>query len=147
MKRFTADVKEDPETGDTILEFPADLLAETGWKEGDILNWKENKDGSFTLTKKENTEYVLVETVSTFRNRYVVEVPAGKSKWALDTVTCNDGQQFSSTFIDESIFSDRVISMNEAIELCDIDNDYAKSWTQEHKIETFFTSWKNNGKS
>ena len=39
---------------DGILTFPPELLEATGWKEGDVLNWITNDDGSFTLVKKEN---------------------------------------------------------------------------------------------
>lgn len=52
--KWTLDVKEDPETGDQILELPNDLLAAAGWREGDVLNWHDNQDGSWTLTKKED---------------------------------------------------------------------------------------------
>jgi bifunctional DNA-binding transcriptional regulator/antitoxin component of YhaV-PrlF toxin-antitoxin module len=55
--RWTLDVQVDPETGDQILEFPDDLMESAGWKEGDVLEWIDNKDGSWTLRKKdENTE-------------------------------------------------------------------------------------------
>tara|TARA_Y100000004_G_scaffold108802_1_gene122025 strand:- start:40 stop:189 length:150 start_codon:yes stop_codon:yes gene_type:complete len=37
-----------------ILTFPDDILESTGWKEGDVLQWIPNDDGSFTLVKKEN---------------------------------------------------------------------------------------------
>jgi hypothetical protein len=49
---WTIEVQEDPETGDAILEFPPDLLANVGWKEGDTLEWKDNGDGSWSLSKK-----------------------------------------------------------------------------------------------
>jgi hypothetical protein len=49
--RWTLDIKEDPETGDAILEFPEDFLEQTGWKEGDVLNWKDLGNGSWSLTK------------------------------------------------------------------------------------------------
>jgi hypothetical protein len=49
---WTLDIKEDPDTGDAILEFPEDLIKQTGWKEGDVLDWSDNGDGSWTLTKK-----------------------------------------------------------------------------------------------
>jgi len=39
---------------DGILTFPDDLLEKTGWKEGDVLEWNPNDDGSFTLVKKEH---------------------------------------------------------------------------------------------
>ena len=76
-KSWTLEVKEDTKTGDAILEFPDDLMQEAGWKEGDTLEWIDNKDGSWTMKKKELTQWVLVECVSTFRERYMVEVPVG----------------------------------------------------------------------
>jgi bifunctional ADP-heptose synthase (sugar kinase/adenylyltransferase) len=97
----------------------------------------------------EKTQLVLVETVSMFRMRYVVEVPVGtddsgndKSLWALDTVTMNEAQEFSQEHLSETIVSHRVVSKKEALALCDIDNDYTKSWSKDKKIETFFTPWK-----
>lgn len=51
-KTWTLTVEEDPETGDSILQFPPDLLASAGWEEGDILEWADNGDGSWSLTKK-----------------------------------------------------------------------------------------------
>jgi hypothetical protein len=54
---WTVEVQEDPETGDKILEFPDDLMETAGWKEGDVLEWIDNKNGSWTLRKKdENTK-------------------------------------------------------------------------------------------
>lgn len=49
---WTLTVKEDPETGDAILQFPPELLEHMGWREGDTLEWLDNKDGSWSLTKK-----------------------------------------------------------------------------------------------
>ena len=49
---WTLTVEEDPETGESILQFPPDLLENTGWKEGDVLEWNDNGDGSWSLTKK-----------------------------------------------------------------------------------------------
>lgn len=51
-KSWTLDVDEDPGTGDAILNLPPDLLEAVGWVEGDVLNWEDNKNGSWTLTKK-----------------------------------------------------------------------------------------------
>jgi hypothetical protein len=52
-KQWTLTPEEDPVTGDLILTFPEDFIAETGWQTGDTINWQDNKDGSFTLTKKD----------------------------------------------------------------------------------------------
>jgi hypothetical protein len=146
-KSWTLEVQEDPATGDAILEFPPDFLKETGWKEGDELIWNDLGDGSYSLTKKE-TQLVLVEAVSTFRMRYLVEVPIGidnygkdKKDWALDTVTMNEAKEFSQEHIGENIVSHRVITKEEALTMCDQDNDYCKSWDEETKIKNFFTLW------
>lgn len=54
---WTIEVQEDPETGDKILEFPDDLMSSAGWKEGDVLEWIDNGNGSWLLRKKDdNTE-------------------------------------------------------------------------------------------
>ena len=44
-------VEEDPETGELVLPLPADLLVMQGWIEGDVLEWIDNKDGTWSLTK------------------------------------------------------------------------------------------------
>lgn len=148
MKSYTVTLEEDPESGDLILPFPEDMLKEVGWKEGDTLDWKDNKDGTFSITKKEVTEkqWVLVECVSQFRQRYMVEVPVGtdqfgkdKSEWALDTVTMNEAKEFSQEHLGETIVSHRVISLADALVLCDKDNAYVADWTEEQKLDTFFT--------
>ena len=63
-------------------------------------------------------ELVLVETVSTFRIRYVVEVPKGEKDWALDTVVMKDAKEFSQSYLDEIIVSHRVVSKEEALSMC-----------------------------
>jgi hypothetical protein len=143
---FTVIVEEDPETGDLILPFPEGLCEQLGWDTEDTLTWEDNGDGSYTISKKVETEWVLVEAVSMFRQRYMVEVPVGKSEWALDTVTMNEATEFSQKHLDETIVSHRVVSKEEALTICDIDNDYTTSWTDEHKTKTFFTEWSDQKK-
>ena len=38
---------------DGVLTFPEDFLKEVGWKEGDVLQWIDNNDGSFSLWKSD----------------------------------------------------------------------------------------------
>jgi hypothetical protein len=38
---------------DLILPLPANILAETGWLEGDTIRWADNNDGSWTMSKVE----------------------------------------------------------------------------------------------
>lgn len=40
------------ENGNLLLPLSEELLKSVGWKLGDIIVWNENKDGTFTLTKK-----------------------------------------------------------------------------------------------
>jgi hypothetical protein len=143
---WTVELQEDPDTGDFILEFPPDMLEQTGWVEGDSLIWKNNGDGSFMLTKKE-TQWVLVESIDTFRKRYMVEVPVGnddygndKTLWALDTVTMEKAKEFSQEYIGEQIISHRVVTYDEALVLSDKDNDYTVAWDNDTKVKTFFTT-------
>ncbi len=37
---------------DLILPIPDEVLVELNWKEGDILVWKANPDGTYTLSKQ-----------------------------------------------------------------------------------------------
>ena len=36
---------------DGVLTFPDEFIEKLGWKEGDVLQWIDNKDGSFSLVK------------------------------------------------------------------------------------------------
>ena len=77
----------------------------------------------------------LVETVSMFRMRYVVE--AEEAEHANDEVVCNnaDLEEFSQKHIDESIITTREITPDEYIKIFDEDNDYLKEWTDVQKMQ------------
>jgi hypothetical protein len=46
-------LEEDPETKELLLPIPPEILEMKMWKEGDTLEWEDNKDGSWTLSKAE----------------------------------------------------------------------------------------------
>lgn len=92
----------------------------------------------FDTTTK--TELVLVECIQQYRVRYVVEVPVGKSDWALDTVTCDEAKEFSQYSLGETIVSHRVVSKEEMFKICDEDNEYCHTWTDEQKFDVFVTT-------
>jgi hypothetical protein len=133
--------------GDLILPLEDEIFADLGWEVGDTIVWKDLGDGSWSITKKEpeivETELVMVECISTFRERYLVEVPKGKKEWALDTVTMQEATEFSQKHLGETIVSHRVVSEEEAIAICDVDNDYTLYWPVDKKKECFFTPWNN----
>jgi hypothetical protein len=138
--KYTLPVHYNKDKDEYFIELDEEIIKQVGWAPGDILDWKDNKDGSFTLQKKD-TEWVLVEAISTFRQRYMVEVPVGKTEWALDTVSMEEAKEFSQEWLGETIVSHRVISKEDALELYVKDNSYAKEWNEENKIKNGFTSW------
>lgn len=138
--RYLVTIQEDEE-GNAILPIPEPVLIDMGWKEGTVLEWIDNQDGSFMLKEKVETELVLVETISQFRQRYIVEVPKGQSEYACDSVTMEEAQEFSQEHLGETIVSHRVMTEQEALDLCDIDNSYAKNWETDLKVKTFITPW------
>jgi hypothetical protein len=71
--------------------------------------------------------------------RYVVEVPVGKSDWALDTVSMDEAKEFSQLSLGETIVSHRIVTKDEVLKLSDIDNSYCRSWTDTEKLEAFVT--------
>ena len=139
--KYTAKVVKDPETGDTLLEFDQKFVDEQDWREGDTIKWNiTDKEVSMTnvdaIARKE-TDYYLVETISIFRMRYVVK--AKSAEHASDEVVMNLGntefKEFSQHHIDETISSTRKITREEVLELCDQDNDYLTSWSDEQKLK------------
>ena len=46
MEKYTLTVDDDG-----VLTLTPKILEATGWKEGDVLEWIDNKDGSFSLVK------------------------------------------------------------------------------------------------
>lgn len=92
-----------------------------------------------TAKKDAKKVWVMVDTISTFRMRYVVEAPADHPEYALDTVVCDKAAEFSQEHLGETIVSHRVVTEEEALRVCDEDSPYLSTWTKEQKIEQLFT--------
>ena len=78
----------------------------------------------------------LVETVSVFRMRYVVE--ANTASDAKDEVTMcvgEDFKEFSQLHLDEMISSTREIDQAEYLRMFDEDNVYLKDWDEDQKLD------------
>ena len=61
MTTFKADIIEANDgTGDAILQFPDELIAETGWKEGTVLNLKveETPTGNVLIITEKKDESI-----------------------------------------------------------------------------------------
>jgi hypothetical protein len=127
---------EKDENGDLILPLSDELCEHLGVQVGDDVKWTDNGNGTWSITKSEQeTELVLVETMSTFKHTYVVRVPKGKAEWALDTVTCEEAKEMAQEHITESIFGHRTITKEEYLKEFDTRNDYLKSWDEEQKMQ------------
>jgi hypothetical protein len=76
----------------------------------------------------------LVETISMFRIRYVVE--ANNASDARDEVTMNEGNlhEFSQLHLDETISYAREIDQEEYLRLFDEDNAYLQEWDDDDKL-------------
>ena len=81
----------------------------------------------------------MVECVSQFRQRYVIEVDAEYPEYALDDVAMGRYKEFSQVHLGEVIVSHRVVSVDEVLAICDEDNAYVKSWSDEKKLQVFVT--------
>jgi len=47
-------IVEDPDQpGELLLDLGNELCDELGWREGDVIEWHDNKDGSWTLKKSD----------------------------------------------------------------------------------------------
>jgi hypothetical protein len=86
------------------------------------------------------SKIVLVETVSTFRHMYAVEVKdENPIEYALDDVTwvATGGsielEDFAQHHVAEDVFSYREITEDEYLKIFDKENDYLKEWTAEQK--------------
>ena len=98
------------------------------------------------------SKYVMVDTVSQFRMRYVVEVPddvenpsEGKypctpEQYASDSVTCEDVREFSQEHLGETIVSTREVPLEEAIAQWRKDNGGAFDvWSDELVVKNSIT--------
>ena len=83
-------------------------------------------------------KYVMVDTISMFRMRYVVEVPddvgeetCTPEEYAKDSVTCGDVREFSQEYLDEVISSCREVTKEEAVAQWRQDNGSFSSWSDD----------------
>ena len=133
MKSWTLPVKEN-ESGELYIELNDEILEDSGFKIGDTLNWKDLKNGSFSLTKADGDLY-LVEGISMFHIKFVVR--AREAEHAMDEVVCDTGdlKEFSQNHVDFSILGARKITQEEYLEQFNKDNAYLASWTDEAKMK------------
>ena len=82
---------------------------------------------------------VLVETISQFRMRYLIETNDNHPEWALDSVVeghVNNKviKEFSQEHLGETVFSHRTVTEQDALDLFRKDNNYLATWS-DNKIK------------
>jgi hypothetical protein len=91
------------------------------------------------------SKIVLVETVSTFRHMYAVELKEDEPiEYALDSVVvlATNGttklEEFAQKHIAEDVFSHREINEEEYLKIFDQENEYLNEWTPEQKKQFIY---------
>ena len=97
------------------------------------------------------SKYVMVDAISQFRMRYVVEVPDDAAcstvEYAEDTVTCEDAKEFSQLHLGETIVSSREITLEEAIKQFKTDEPIFSEWEDSVIINNAITTVDKDDKS
>jgi len=136
-KSFNLKVQEGVD-GELYLQLNDEVLEASGFKIGDKLQWIDNKDGSWSMIKVDDSlNYYVVDVLSTFRNRYVIKAKCLDD--ALDEVVFNEHDpefnEFSQKHIGTQVFDARQIAYADILELSKKDNDYLSSWTEAEVVE------------
>jgi hypothetical protein len=50
--KWLIEVQENGSTKELFVEFPEDAINQVGWHDGDVLEWINNGNGSWTIQKK-----------------------------------------------------------------------------------------------
>ena len=90
-------------------------------------------------------KYVLVETMASYRMRYVVELNADDpNEWACDTVVMDEAGEIGKKFVGENISDYREVAPEELRYLAIQDCDAYKNWTAEDMIKILVRGEGNN---
>lgn len=101
------------------------------------------------------TDYVKVNTVSIFRQTYVIPLDSLQEEntdvelthklaeeWANDAVTCENVEEFSQKWMGENIITTDILSEEEILKQFDKDNpELITEWDDQRKL-SFINSWK-----
>jgi hypothetical protein len=104
------------------------------------------------------SEYVVVDTISVFKQRYVVPKSVMQEwneevkltdklakEWASDAVSCEEVKEFSQRWLGETITNVDLVDTEKVLQLFAEDNspEIYKEWSQA-KILDFINKWKDD---
>jgi len=102
------------------------------------------------------SEYVVIDTVSMFRQRYVIPKSAMKDwnedvknvtdkmakEWGCDAVTCEEVKEFSQKWLGETITNVDLVDTEKVLKIFAEDNpEIIKEWSQAKQLD-FINKWK-----
>lgn len=100
--------------------------------------------------------YVVVTTMSTFRQRYCIPVselqklnpdvditdnPQKQVEWAEDCVTAEEIKEFSQKWLGEQISDTFIVDEPRVLHMFNRDNDYLAGWEKEQKLK-YIHDWR-----
>lgn len=102
------------------------------------------KDKKTKKSKKDNQsdkKYVVVDCVSSFHMRYVVELNKDDPEhFALDTVTMGEMVEFSQKHLDETIVTHRTLdNVSDVVKLARKDHNGIPTWSDEYIVKSLVT--------
>lgn len=105
---------------------------------------KSNKEKKKSKDKNNDKKYIVVDCISTFHMRYVVELDKDDPEsYAHDDVVMGECKEFSQNHLDETIVTSREITnVKDVIKLARKDNAYLSSWDDDMLIDRLVTKKK-----
>ncbi len=102
-----------------------------------------------------DNKYVVVNALTQYRMRYVIPLDELQKlnpdhpvdpKWALDSVTCEDVEEFSQLWLGETIIDHEVVSEERILEMFDTDHEYLVNMDTDRKL-SIIRNWKSKLKA
>jgi hypothetical protein len=116
MNKYTANTFTCPDTGETIMEIPQELLQKMNWGEGTEVKFNvEPTTGVIVMSRAKHLQKFAVETVSTFRHVYIIECESAEH--ALDTVACEEAQHYLQSHAGEQVLYARPVKNSDIVTL------------------------------
>lgn len=126
--------------GDGVMILPDELLLKMNWKEGDILDFVNNKDGSITMKKVDKNNIYVVETVSIHKSVYAIR--ANNKDAANEAVILNnlgDLTDIHQVFLEEHIISNRQVTDEQYIrEFHELNGHFGDDWSDETVLKQVY---------
>lgn len=115
MTRHTANTFICPDTGETIMEIPPEILKQMNLGIGSELKFRVEPTGEIIMSRAKPLQKFAVETVSTFRHVYIIECESAEH--ALDAVAMEEVQDYLQSHAGEHILYARPVKNHDIVTL------------------------------